>query len=176
MPLILTSPFYSERWEKGVEQELAEKQRKEERKGRGGKRGKEGRKGGKNSSPGRLSLNLKVKSISGIGLFCSPSPAQSQPSWREWPDLFLPVFSSPVFFFSLVLWATYISNLSLYKRDLERLCISSWSEDWTTLCQGSGPLKVGAFRYSSVAESQQWFRLSQLGDYRCQQQGLLFSR
>ena len=99
MPLILTSPFYSERWEKGVEQELAEKQRKEERKGRGGKRGKEGRKGGKNSSPGRLSLNLKVKSISGIGLFCSPSPAQSQPSWREWPDLFLPVFSSPVFFF-----------------------------------------------------------------------------
>ena len=176
MPLILTSPFYSERWEKGVEQELAEKQRKEERKGRGGKRGKEGRKGGKNSSPGRLSLNLKVKSISGICLFCSPSTARSQPGWREWPNLFL--FSLPrfFFFFPLVLRATYISNLSLYKRELERLCISSWSEDWTTLCQGSGPLKVRAFRYSNAAERQQWFRLSQLGDCKCQQQGLLFSR
>ena len=59
---------------------VGRKAKKEERKGRGGKRGKEGTKGGKNSSPGRLSLNLKVKSISGICLFCSPSTARSQPS------------------------------------------------------------------------------------------------
>lgn len=103
------------------------------------------------------------------------SPAQL----KGMTQLVSPCFLFPgfFFFFSLLLRATYINNLSLYKSELERLCISSRSEDRTTHCQGSGPPKVRAFRYSNMAERRrQRFWLSRLGDYKCQQQGLLFSR
>ena len=175
MPLILTSPFYSERWEKGVGQELAEKQRKKKEREEVGREGKKEEREGKTAPQADLVSTWRSRAFQVFVYSARPPQPGPSPAEGNDPTCFCFLFPGFFFFFPLVLRATYISNLSLYKRELERLCISSWSEDWTALCQGSGPLKVRAFRYSNVAERQQWFWLSQLGDCKCQQQGLLFS-
>ena len=156
-------------WQKSKEKD---KEKKKER-GEVGREGKREEREEKTAPQAELLSTWRSRAFQVcVYLACPP---QSHPSPAEGNDITcFSLFSLPQFFFSLLLRVTYISNLSLYKRELERLCISSWSEDWATRCQGLGPLKVSAFRYSSVAERRmQWFRLSQLGDYKCQQQGLL---